>query len=545
MKSFKFFLYFLAIGGLGCISIFFIKDYVLNRQADNSYYSHKHRARQQLKEGLFYDALESSDKAISKDEYNPNGYFLKIKSLIKLKRFEDVEEYITKAKSLCKQDFENKKINKLENLYRTEKGCFEKFLKEHDNAKLIKPYLNSISKHKVKIKDNDIFYNDFGVRGVKATKKINPGEVIVEVPRDMLILSSEAKKFICEKYSKENKKNIKEIEKIIDQCYKKNTFSLGLFLLENKNNEKFKEYLNIIFSNDYSSFPITFNEKTIALLDNTSLENNIYNLKKDLDHDLDLLYKIDSVKKYDKQTLINIYSAVSSRNFGWDFNGKNEMLLVTYIDLVNNGKKKNSNWYFDSKKNSFCLKTIKNIKENEEIFDEYGSLKSNSRLLLNYGFTLPENNDNSECVIDINEIPFVCRKNVDKNDKNNNLLDALKYLRKKNNTEENNLSKIEKEKKIMNILQSICVKKKSKFNTTLDEDKKFLKDNSSKMSFNEINCYRVRIEEKEVLDWILKFIEECIAVLSKHTTTENLVKFIKEGKNIDKSVKEYLSDVFV
>ena len=66
MKSFKFFLYFLAIGGLGCISIFFIKDYVLNRQADNSYYSHKHRARQQLKEGLFYDALESSNKAISK-----------------------------------------------------------------------------------------------------------------------------------------------------------------------------------------------------------------------------------------------------------------------------------------------------------------------------------------------------------------------------------------------------------------------------------------------------------------------------------------------
>ena len=97
-------------------------------------------------------------------------------------------------------------------------------------------------------------------------------------------------------------------------------------------------------------------------------------MKKDLDHDLDLLYKIDSVKKYDKQTLINIYSAVSSRNFGWDFNGKNEMLLVTYIDLVNNGKNKNSNWYFDSKKNSFCLKTIKNIKENEEIFDEYGSL---------------------------------------------------------------------------------------------------------------------------------------------------------------------------
>lgn len=58
-------------------------------------------------------------------------------------------------------------------------------------------------------------------------------------------------------------------------------------------------------------------------------------------------------------------------------------------------------------------------------------MKSNFQLLLNHGFTLPENNENSECVIDINEIPFICRKNVDKNDKNNNFLNALKYLRKK------------------------------------------------------------------------------------------------------------------
>lgn len=81
-------------------------------------------------------------------------------------------------------------------------------------------------------------------------------------------------------------------------------------------------------------------------------------------------------------------------------------------------------------------------------------------MLLNHGFTLPENNENSECVIDINEIPFVCRKNVDKNDKNNNFLNALKYLRKKNNTEENNLSKIEKEKKLWIFYKIFALKKK-------------------------------------------------------------------------------------
>jgi hypothetical protein len=68
-----------------------------------------------LKEGLFYDALNSSDKAILKRKENPNAYFLKIKALLKLNNFDEIENYINKAKSLCKQDFEIKKITKLEN----------------------------------------------------------------------------------------------------------------------------------------------------------------------------------------------------------------------------------------------------------------------------------------------------------------------------------------------------------------------------------------------------------------------------------------------
>lgn len=63
-----------------------------------------------MKEGLFYDALISSDKAILKRKENPNAYFLKIKALLKLNNFDEIENYINKAKSLCKQDFEIKKL---------------------------------------------------------------------------------------------------------------------------------------------------------------------------------------------------------------------------------------------------------------------------------------------------------------------------------------------------------------------------------------------------------------------------------------------------
>ena len=64
MKRLKVFLSILIIVILGCVSIFFIYMEILNKKANDSYYFHKHKAREFLKEGLFYDALVSSDKAI-------------------------------------------------------------------------------------------------------------------------------------------------------------------------------------------------------------------------------------------------------------------------------------------------------------------------------------------------------------------------------------------------------------------------------------------------------------------------------------------------
>jgi hypothetical protein len=260
-----------------------------------------------------------------------------------------------------------------------------------------------------------------------------------------------------------------------------------------------------------------------------------------INHDIEILYNINCIKKrYDKEILTKMYNAVSSRNFG---GYKDEMILVMYIDLVNHNVNKDTRWYFDEKKNSFCLESIKTIKKGEEIFDTYGSLKSNSQLLLTYGFTDENNSINSETKIEFNDNIFKCRKDIDKGNKNNDILLLIDEIKKKVVEENHNISEIEKEKYVMKKLKNICDKYLKNFDTTLEEDNKYFKNNKKNMSFNEINCYRVRIEEKEVLTWIYNFANDCINFISIYDNDRDIRNNIYNNKNINKYVKKYLSYV--
>ena len=344
-----------------CFVIIFIKNKIQEKKANDNYYTYKYKSRKSLQDGYFFNALKNSEKAILKDKKNPNGYFIKIKSLIKLKNFTEAENFIKIAEHLCISNFEKSKLEKIKNNFIEDKKCFNRYVNTYKNAKIIKPFLNVISKYGAKIKNNDIFYNDYGIRGIKATKTIHPKEIIIEIPKDLLIMSSDARKFICNKYAIEEKKNYKDIEEIINKLYKIRTFLLALYILENQNNEKYKDYIEIILSNNYDSFPINFDEKTLNIIKGTTLEKEIESNKEAINHDIKILYNINCIKKkYNKEVLTKMYNAISSRNFG---NYKDEMILVMYIDLVNHSFKKNTRWFFDEKKKQFLFRIHKNNKK--------------------------------------------------------------------------------------------------------------------------------------------------------------------------------------
>ena len=75
----------------------------------------------------------------------------------------------------------------------------------------------------------------------------------------------------------------------------------------------------------------------------------------------------------------------------WSFNKIYKNGLVPFCDLLNHSSNYNTNWSFNSINNKFELKSNQFIKKNNELLDTYGTFKSNTMLMLHYGFTLNNN----------------------------------------------------------------------------------------------------------------------------------------------------------
>lgn len=79
---------------------------------------------------------------------------------------------------------------------------------------------------------------------------------------------------------------------------------------------------------------------------------------------------------------------------------RNEASFVPFADMLNHEKpeKVNVHWKWDSAEQAFTIIATKNIARGEEVYDTYGS-KSNSLMLLNYGFTQEDNAENTHLIL--------------------------------------------------------------------------------------------------------------------------------------------------
>ena len=514
-------------------------------------------ARKCYEQGLIYRAMHESSRASNISPRKTEAYFIKVRCLIQMLDFEEIPEILKKVEGLCKTKHDERIYSYLVTLYNQKKELYDKYIASFDNAKLIKPFLNSMYANDVQVINNAIFYNNYGVRGVCATKDLGINDVIVSVPENMIIFAVKSRKFLAQEYAKADKKKPQEIRDILLKLYKKNTFALGLYILEHQNEPRFKPFIDMINSNDYSSFPLRFDPQTLEILRGTDLEKKYIQLQNALEHDFKLLYTIDSVKKkYDIDTLKNIYLAVSSRNFGWDFSGYNDMIIVPYIDMCNHSSDPNSTWFYDEQRNCFCLKTTKVIPQGGELFDTYGRTKSNMQLLLGYGFCLNGNTKNDEVAIEypiysknggavafLGNKEYMCRKNTDTANNDfpqllNDIMDEIFNERSKKEVLQKSL--IETAKKTMKVVNELAKKKLASYPGTLQEDKNILKMKSEIMTFNERNCYLVRVGEKSVLQWMIDFTEYCTKMLAQSISVDDLKVFLLH-KDINPEVKRFFT----
>ena len=105
--------------------------------------------------------------------------------------------------------------------------------------------------------------------------------------------------------------------------------------------------------------------------------------------------------------------AVGSRVFGISMNNERTDVLAPFADLINHKSPSQTQWYYDNSLDAFVIQALEDIPEGNEIYDSYGK-KTNSQLLLHYGFCL-EDNDRNEYYLTLNfnkNVPLYEQKKI-------------------------------------------------------------------------------------------------------------------------------------
>ena len=403
----------------------------------------------------------------------------------------------------------------------------------------------------------DIVLTDETNRSVITTGQILKKENILRIPYEALItleLAQESE--IGKSITSTVKKQLKSPNHCVFTTYL-------LSEMEKGESSKWKFYLDML-PESYDNFPVFYKEKEEQLLKGTSFLQIVNSKKKEIYQDyVTLCGVINNFQRFSYDNFCKVRMIVSSRIFGVKIKNLKTEVFAPYADMLNHRRVRQTHWYYDDSYNAFVISAIENIEPGYELYDSYGK-KCNSRFLLNYGFTL-ENNEDNEYKLSItlaensykykeksailkNSITkkFTLRKDLE--DTQAALL--FSFLRFVCFDGDTNLYKDYKAENVLNPISmnnEIMMLKKLQesiefllrdYDTSLEDDVTLLATKKSTLSFNEMNCITMRISEKEILRFYSDLAKYCIALFSKERTA---IEAMMKEENQDKQLLIYSS----
>ena len=403
----------------------------------------------------------------------------------------------------------------------------------------------------------DIVLTDETNRSVITTGQILKKENILRIPYEALItleLAQESE--IGKNITSTVKKQLKSPNHCVFTTYL-------LSEMEKGESSKWKFYLDML-PESYDNFPVFYKEKEEQLLKGTSFLQIVNSKKKEIYQDyVTLCGVINNFQRFSYDNFCKVRMIVSSRIFGVKIKNLKTEVFAPYADMLNHRRVRQTHWYYEDSYNAFVISAIENIEPGYELYDSYGK-KCNSRFLLNYGFTL-ENNEDNEYKLSItlaensykykeksailkNSITkkFTLRKDLE--DTQAALL--FSFLRFVCFDGDTNLYKDYKAENVLNPISmnnEIMMLKKLQesiefllrdYDTSLEDDVTLLATKKSTLSFNEMNCITMRISEKEILRFYSDLAKYCIALFSKERTA---IEAMMKEKNQDKQLLIYSS----
>jgi len=190
-----------------------------------------------------------------------------------------------------------------------------------------------------------------------------------------------------------------ELEEFSDEWIKSfETECLVLFNLAQMRHphENFKHY----FENNqinFEDFPLLWPEEKQKLIKNTFMENTLFDMNLTIQEYSNMLKRSSYFPKYSLTDLKKAFILMNSQNFKIKIEKMVYTVIIPFMDIYKHDPNTNIDWspeVLDTSK-GLILKAVTDISKGSPLNTNYGE-SDNASLLVNYGFTLSENNFNIE-----------------------------------------------------------------------------------------------------------------------------------------------------
>ena len=521
-----------------------------------------------LSNGLYYKAYTGALSILDIDNNNAKAKKIACLCLIQMYELQTAISF-----------FDNKDTN-LKSIFEMKKNEFVNNCNKYPDYHFIIKLLNTLSIHNAFFPKVEIFIHSKNNRGVIAKRFITQNEIIMTVPKECILTVDIA-------IQSDIGKQISVFMNRKLNSPKHSLLSSFILYEKNKDNSQWKFYYDI-FPKDFHTYPFFYNESENILLNGSKFLLKVKEKRKDIEEDYNVLCSLidnykDNISFSDFFTMRII---ISSRIFGIKINGIKVDALVPLADMLNHSSHNQTSWYYDDQIESFVVQAIEDIKEGDEIFDSYGK-KPNSSYLLNYGFTIDNNEENNEYPLTLilnrnscelfslkenfinSELGYERTFNITHQLYDANVIDLFSYLRFVCFDNEDNIQllfdeirkgqdytylnpkaiplfyhiepfSIENELKVLNRLKEICQCELTNYHTSYEEDIEIL---NGELTYNQRNCIIIRMSEKEILLFYIAFCDYCIDLLSLNSKDKIISKVSYDYKDSNCPYEYYITNI--